>query len=139
MASIQKLKHTLCSALMLLTLCLPVAASAQSKDADYVYFGFEPDIITNYISSGKKLGFVRVTVEVMIDGPSNLEQVEHHSPLLRASLVEIFGNQTEEQIKSLAGRETIRKLCFDTVNELLKKETGQPLAKELIFTKYLYE
>ena len=105
---------------------------------DYAYFGFEPDIVTNYIRKGSSLGYIRLTAEIMVAGNSNLELVEHHAPLLRAALVEIFGAQQEDKIKSLAGREEIRRQCLSIINELLQQETGQPLAADILFTKYLY-
>lgn len=105
--------------------------------ADYVYFGFEPDIVTNYVAVKKKMGYVRLTVELMIEGSSNLEVVEHHSPLLRDAIINIIGQQPEDKIKSINGRYEIQRLCEETVQELLKQETGQSLVKKLMFTQWL--
>ena len=114
---------------------------AEDEDAveEYAYYGFEPDIVTNYISNRKKLGFVRLSVELMVKEPDDLLKLEHHDPLLRASIVEILGNQTEEKVKSLTGREEIRRECYDTLNRLLERETGKPFVVNLLFTKYLYD
>lgn len=107
------------------------------KAAEYVYFGFEPQIVTNYVAVKKKMGFVRLTVELMIEGPNNLEVVEHHSPLLRDAIITIIGKQTEEKVKSIKGRAEIQKLCEEKVKSLLQKETGKPLIKKLLFTQWL--
>ncbi len=112
-------------------------SSLSVKAADYVYFGFEPDIITNYVAVKKKLGYVRLTVELMIEGSSNLEAVEHHSPLLRDAIINIIGQQPEEKIKSINGRHEIQRLCEEEVKALLTRETGQPLVKKLMFTQWL--
>ena len=114
------------------------AASRGMAGDDYAYYGFEPDIITNYISKGKKIGYVRITMELMVKNSNDLVIVEHHAPLLRSAVVEILGEQTEEQIKSVAGKAEIRELCFETINRLLKEETGQALGVSLLFTKYIY-
>lgn len=127
--------------LLLTGLLFSQASSAQNPvnpAGDYAYFGFEPDIVTNYIRKGASLGYIRLTAEIMVAGNNNLELVEHHAPLLRAAVVEIFGRQPEDKIKSLAGREEIRRVCLNTINELLTQETGQPLAADILFTKYLY-
>lgn len=107
--------------------------------ADYTYYGFEPEIVTNYISDRKKLGFVKISVELMVRNTDDLLTVERHDPLLRAAIIEVLGNQTEEKIKSLTGREEIRRECFDIVNNLLKMEAGKPLVVNLLFTSYLYD
>jgi flagellar FliL protein len=120
----------------LLFLCCILSFSS-AKAAEYVYFGFEPQIVTNYVAVKKKIGFVRLTVELMIEGPSNFEVVEHHSPLLRDAIINIIGKQPEEKIKSIKGRAEIRQLCEDKVKAILLKETGQPLVKKLLFTQWL--
>ncbi|MBV7316055.1 flagellar basal body-associated protein FliL [Shewanella sp. NIFS-20-20] len=125
--------------LCLLTSLIGTSAFAAEEQNDFSYYGFEPEIVTNYISKGKKLGFVRISVELMVKNPADLVAVEHHDPLLRSAIVEILGNQTEEKIKSLTGREEIRRECYDTVNQLLTKETGQAAVVNLLFTRYLYD
>lgn len=115
--------------------CLPATAAK-----NYGYYGLEPDIVTNYLSDGsRKLGYVRLTVELMLEDVSYLEAAEHHSPLLRATIINIFGRQPEEKVKSLTGREEIRRACLEKVRELIKKETGSDMIKDVIFTKYLYQ
>ncbi len=107
------------------------------KAADYAYYGFEPAIITNYIAVKKKMGYVRLSVELMIENSSNFEIVEHHAPLLRDAIITIIGQQPEAKIKSINGRHEIQRLCEDKVKELLKKETGETLIKKLLFTQWL--
>ncbi|MCF7501309.1 MULTISPECIES: flagellar basal body-associated protein FliL [unclassified Pseudoalteromonas] len=115
---------------------LSFSAHADSKVG---YFGFEPDIITNYIGQGnKKLGYVRITVDLMLNDMSDIRVVEHHTPLLRDAIVEILSKEPEENIKSLTGREEIRKRCTEKLKTLLKQETGQEIVREVLFTKYLY-
>ncbi|CCQ09491.1 Flagellar biosynthesis protein FliL [Pseudoalteromonas luteoviolacea B = ATCC 29581] len=122
---------------LLFSLCLLVPnAKAESTVG---YFGFEPDIITNYIGqSNKKLGYVRVTVDLMLNDVSTIPIVEHHTPLLRDAIVQILSKEPEESIKSLTGREEIRKRCAEKLKALLKEETGNDIIREVLFTKYLY-
>ena len=105
----------------------------------YAYFSLEPEIVTNYLgSSARKLGFVRVSIELMLEDPDFLEAAEHHSPLMRAATIEVFGSQPEEKVKSLTGREDIRRSCLEKLQELMLRETGSKMIKDVIFTKYLY-
>ncbi len=120
---------------LLFFVCL--LALPTTKAADYVYYGFEPAIVTNYVAVKKKMGYVRLTVELMIEGPNNFEVVEHHSPLLRDAIITIIGQQPEEKIKSIRGRSEIQRLCELKVQNLLTQETGKPLVKKLLFTQWL--
>jgi flagellar FliL protein len=103
---------------------------------EYAYFGFEPDIVTNYTVVKKKMGYVRLTVELMVPG-DNLSVVEHHSPLLRDAIINIIGQQAEAKVKSIKGRAEIQSLCETEVKKLLTEETGKPLVKKLLFTQWL--
>ena len=130
-------KRLLLTFLGLMTLLAGTPASSQTN---YAYYGLEPDIITNYLgSNARKLGYVRVTVELMLESAEYLEAAEHHSPLLRATAIDIFGRQPEDKVKSLTGREDIRRTCLEQIRELMKKETGTEMVKDVIFTKYLYQ
>jgi len=111
-------------------------STTKTQAADYAYYGFEPDIVTNYVAVKKKMGFVRITVELMVEG-DNLEIVEHHSPLLRDAIITIIGQQSEAKIKSIKGRAEIQLMCEEQVKDLLKKETGDTLIKKLLFTQWL--
>jgi flagellar FliL protein len=112
-------------------------ANAQTQ---YAYMGLEPDIITNYLSgNARTLGFVRVTVELMLEDADNLEVAEHHMPLLRAIVIEIIGSQPEDKVKSLTGREDIRRMILEQLRTRLESETGNPVISDVIFTKYLYQ
>jgi flagellar FliL protein len=106
---------------------------------NYAYFSLEPEIVTNYLgSSARKLGFVRVSIELMLEDSDFLEAAEHHSPLMRAAIIEVFGSQPAEKVRSLTGREDIRRSCLEKLQALMLRETGSEMIKDVIFTKYLY-
>ncbi|MDI5876954.1 flagellar basal body-associated protein FliL [Shewanella xiamenensis] len=136
------MKKLLSACLILLSAVFSAYAAdekAPPPTGDFAYYGFEPEIVTNYISNRKKLGFVKISVELMVNSPDDLVIVERHDPLLRAAIIEVLGNQAEEKIKSLTGREEIRRECFDMVNNLLTTEAGKPIVVNLLFTSYLYD
>lgn len=122
-------------------LCSLLSFSTHAQEMpQFGYLSLEPDITTNYIgTSSKKIGYVRVTVELMIDSVDLLEIAEHHLPLLRATAIEIFGQQPEDKVKSLTGREDIRLAILKAMQDHMRKETGASIVKDVIFTKYLYQ
>ncbi len=126
-----------------LTIALLLLAGLTSSLAnakEYAYFGLEPDIVTNYVgTSARSLGYVRVTVELMLESPSHLEAAEHHAPLLRATTIDIFGSQPEDKVKSLTGREEIRQMIVNELRKLMKAETGSEMIRDVIFTQYIHQ
>ncbi len=115
-------------------------AAPEAPKAKIVYYGFDPDIVTNYVTTGQKsIGYVRVTMELMIKDEKFLPLVEHHEPMILNAIVGVFGKEQEDTIKSLTGREEIRIKILNKLNELMKKETGAAVVQDVLFTKYLYQ
>ncbi|OBU09460.1 flagellar basal body-associated protein FliL [Photobacterium aquimaris] len=131
------------SLLMAITLLSPTAYAKpppnSATQSNITYYTLAPDITTNYIIDGNRLGYIRLQVDLMITDNSQLINIEHHAPLIRDTIISIISQQSEQQIKSLAGREKIRQLSKQKINQLLVAETGQPAINELLFTKYLYQ
>ena len=123
---------------LLLLASLPALAQQQPKEI--VYYGFDPDIVTNYISGNRRsLGYIRVTVELMIEDKRYLPAIEHHEPLILDTIIGIFSKQPEDKIKSLTGREEIRLAILEQLQQSMKKEAGEMMIQDLLFTKYLYQ
>jgi flagellar FliL protein len=121
-------------------LMLSSPASARQQEAEFIYYGFDPDIVTNYVAGNRRsLGYVRVTIELMVADKVFLSAIEHHEPLILDTIIGILSKQTEDKVKSLTGREEIRTMILTKLQEVLKKETGDTIIKDLLFTKYLYQ
>ena len=130
------IKSLLLSLLLLATL----PALAQDQPKEIVYYGFDPDIVTNYISGNRRsLGYIRVTVELMLEDKAFLPAIEHHEPLILDIIIGIFTKQPEDKIKSLTGREEIRLAILEKLQQTMKKEAGETMIRDILFTKYLYQ
>lgn len=131
------------SLLMAITLLSPTTYAKQPPStptpSNITYYTLAPDITTNYVTTSNRLGYIRLQVDLMITDNSQLINIEHHAPLIRDTIISIISQQSEQQIKSLAGREKIRQLSKQKINQLLLTETGHPAVNELLFTKYLYQ
>ena len=113
-------------------------AQEEAQRPNYAYIALEPDVITNYVSDNtKRLGYIRLTIEMMLDDPDNISKVEHHMPLLRATVIEVFGAKSDSVVRSLNGREEIRREILNKFKDLMLRETGQETINDVIFTKYL--
>lgn len=122
---------------------LMFTATAQDDESitegpTYAYIALDPDIITNYAGdNSQKLGYLRLTIEIMLDNINYIEHIEQHMPLLRATAIEVIGGQNEQQVKSLTGREDMRRKILKAFRAKLNQETGNEIVKDIIFTKYL--
>lgn len=134
------LKRYLVHAILAASLVMPGAVYASDEEAPKLaYFTLEPDLTTNFFTQGKKLGYIQVRIDIMVANSADLPLVERHQPLIRDAVVELLGKQSEDTIKSLAGREDLRKTLVDDLNSVLLPETGRKLIADLLFTKYIYQ
>ncbi len=133
------LRHYLAPILLAASLLFSCSAFAENEAPKLAYFTLEPDITTNFYTTGKKLGYIQVRIDVMVTDSADLPLIEKHQPLIRDAVVELLGKQNEETIKSLAGRENLRKILVEQLNNTLLAETGRAIIADLLFTKYLYQ
>ncbi|MCB5225315.1 flagellar basal body-associated protein FliL [Alishewanella sp. 16-MA] len=127
--------QSLCFALL-----LSGTAAAQQTTTEVVYYGFEPDIVTNFVSENRRsLGYVRVSIELMLPNKEMLSVIEYHEPMILDTIIGILSKQPEQKIKSITGREEIRLEIFEQLKVVLKRETGQTMVQDILFTKYLYQ
>ncbi|MEC6832512.1 flagellar basal body-associated protein FliL [Photobacterium toruni] len=129
--------------LMVITLMSPITYAKQPTSAltqsNISYYTLTPDITTNYIINNSRLGYIQLRIDLMLTNNNQLINIEHHAPLIRDTIISIINQQSEQQIKSFAGREKIRQLSKQKINQLLVAETGHPAVDALLFTKYLYQ
>lgn len=135
------LKSVLNSLLLSVSLLVVVpSAVAQEQPNEIVYYGFDPDIVTNYISGNRRsLGYIRISVELMLEDKRFLPAIEHHEPLILDIIYGTISKQPEDKIKSLTGREEIRQNLLDKLQQAMKKEAGETIIRDILFTKYLYQ
>lgn len=120
-------------------LCPIFGAVANDEAPQLAYFTLEPELITNFYTTGKKLGYIRVRIDIMVANSLDLPLIDRHQPLIRDAIIEILGKQSEDTIKSLAGREDLRKKLVEELNNILLPEVGRRLIADLFFTKYIYQ
>lgn len=128
------------SVAVLLAIIVLVFANSAQAQSEPAYYGFEPDITTNYVRTDEhfRMGYIRVAVEVMVPSTSDLSTIEYHAPLLRNAFIRIFSKASEQQIKSLTGRDDLRMQCLEEAQRLMRRETGEPIIRDVLFTKYIY-
>jgi flagellar FliL protein len=117
----------------------PLLAEEEAVNNDYQYYSIEPDVITNYIKPGKRIGFIRITIELMVRSKGDYSILYMNDPLIRDRLITILGEQDEQAIKSVEERDVIRQRCVEELNNLLFTETQKKPIVDILFTKFLFQ
>ncbi|MBM7456297.1 flagellar FliL protein [Oceanisphaera litoralis] len=126
-----------------IALCILLTAgrlSAQeTAPEEPLYYTMTPDIITNYQHSGQTLGYIRVSVDLMLENVDQMPLVEQHMPLLRDALNHLLAERNQQEIRSLPVRNELSSEGQRRLNDLLLKVTGETPVRRLLFTKFLYQ
>lgn len=114
------------------------AEEAASKKP-ILYYEIEPNILTFYQGTGKKLGYVVVQVTISVRGQENFDLVEQHLPLIQDDLIRFFNQQDKSIIQPFKERESLRLKAQASVDTVLKAEIGKNVVDNLLFTNYVYQ
>ncbi len=127
-----------------LLLIAAISASTQLKAEEedkepLRYFKINPNILTTYQTTGKKMKYIVVQVQIVVRGEKNYDLIELHMPLLQDALTDFFNRQDKSTIEDLKQRETLRQQATERVSQVIEEETGEDIVKNVIFTQYIFQ
>lgn len=128
--------------LSFLLLALSVSTTAYAEDAavpavQTAYVSLAPALVGNY-GAGTKLKYYKADIALRVQA-ENVATVEYHEPLIRDQLIQLFAQQTDEDMQESAGKEGVRKAALKQVQQALNQEEGQPLVEDLLFNNLVVQ
>jgi len=130
---------------LLLTLTMPGKLFAEEEEGEQVekeplmYYEIEPNILTFYQGTGKKIGYVVVQINLAVRGQENYDLVELHVPLIQDNLIDFFNKQDKSVIQPFNEREKLRLQAQASVEAVLQEELGKDVIENLLFTNYVFQ
>ena len=117
-----------------------VEEDAETEELEaLMYYAIEPNTLTFYQGTGKKIGYIVVQVNIAVRGQDNYDLVELHLPLIQDNLTDFFNRQDKSVIQDIKKRENLRQQAQASVTSILKEETGKDVVENLLFTDYVYQ
>lgn len=101
------------------------------------YVNLLPPLVGNY-GAGAKLKYYKADIALRIQA-ENRGIVEHHAPLIRDQLIQLFTQQTDENMNSSEGKEALRKAALLQVQNALQQEEGLILIDDLLFNNFIVQ
>ncbi len=130
---------------LLLTLMVPEKLFAEEEEGEEIekeplmYYEIEPNILTFYQGTGKKIGYVVVQINLAVRGQENYDLVELHVPLIQDNLIDFFNKQDKSIIQPFSEREKLRLQAQASVEAILQQEVGKDIIENLLFTNYVFQ
>ena len=120
-------------------------AQAQEEEAEKTpvvaapsaYVSLVPALVGNY-GAGEKLKYYKADIALRVKA-ENVARVEYHEPLIRDQLIQLFAQQTDENLGSNDGKEAMRQAALLQVQNTLKEEEGEILVDDLLFNNLIVQ
>lgn len=102
------------------------------------YLALDPAFIVN-LESADEARYLQVEVQLMSRDAIALEAAKVHLPLIRNSLVMLFGQQVPSDLASRSGKEHLQQAALAEVQKVLQAETGKPVVEAVYFTSFVMQ
>ncbi len=125
------------------------AASAEGAEGEEAaptmppeYHSMDPKFIVSF-NSGDNSRFMQFSVEVMTRDSDVIEKLEDHMPVIRSSLLMLFGSQQYEAMLTREGKEKLLEEVAVDINATLQKVLGSEemvnAIEEAYFTSFIIQ
>lgn len=110
---------------------------APAANAPSAYVSLFPALVGNY-GAGTKLKYYKADIALRVKA-ENVAKVEYHEPLIRDQLIQLFAQQTDEDMNEFEGKERVRKAALLQVQQALAQEEGETLVDDLLFNNLVVQ
>lgn len=110
---------------------------APAVAAPSAYVSLVPALVGNY-GAGEKLKYYKADIALRVKA-DNVAKVEYHEPLIRDQLIQLFAQQTDENMGSNEGKEAMRQAALLQVQNTVKEEEGEILVDDLLFNNLIVQ
>lgn len=109
---------------------------AESKES--IFYNMADPMIVNF-PKGLKVGFVQLSVSFLAANDQTVTALKKHEPMLRNNLMMKINAQNPEQLKTRVGKEALRAILLDEVNQVLSKMATGSRIREVFFTAFVMQ
>ncbi|BCG65674.1 MAG: flagellar FliL protein [Methyloprofundus sp.] len=127
--------------LLLISLwCLPqyvLAGDDEAVEETIEYLEMTPKFTVNLAEPRK---YLRINVQLMVEGDKAIEKVRKHFPVLRHNLIMLFSGKSAADLQTMEQREKLREDSLRTVENALEKHAkNSDGLRDLFFTEFLVQ
>lgn len=113
-------------------------AEAPAPGTVAIYQPLDPPFIINFEDQGI-LRYLQIGFSVMARDKAIIDAVNNNMPQIRNNLILLFGNQKAETLSSNEGKEKLRALALEQVQNVLNQEIGEPGIEAIYYTAFVMQ
>ena len=108
------------------------------KQKPAIYVPLRPAFVVNFHQRGRQR-YLQINVSLMTRESAVTEAVNVHAPLIRSTLVTLFGSQELNELKTPEGKEALRELVLEELNTLLSENADTEGIEQVLFTSFVMQ
>jgi len=129
---------------LLLILFSPLGAAAEEEAAAKVkpkpsYVSLGEPMVLNLSTDNKRLTFLQLKADVLVNSDDAKEAVNKHIPAIRHQLIVLLSEQKSVDMKTTSKREEVRQLASAKIREMMEQMTSNKDIDEVLFTNFLVQ
>lgn len=120
----------------------PSKAEVVRQEAIYVKLrtlGGKPSFIANLTEKSGRQRFLQIYAEAMTREQSVADALAKHMPLVIHELSTLYSSQDFSELQTPEGKERLRKVSGQKVQEVLQREINRPGVEEVFFTNFVMQ
>jgi len=90
-----------------------------------IYQSLHPPLVVNVKSEGGDSHFMQITMEVMSRNQGVINSIREHTPVIRNSLILLYGNVMYESVQTREGKEEMLADGLDEIRRVMQETTGE--------------
>jgi len=102
------------------------------------YHALDPKFIVN-LPPGGKAKMLQVSIQLMARDPALIEFLKFNDPMLRHTLLALFGSQDGDKLRDRKGKEKLQKDVLAAVNKIIKEQGGTGEVEAAFFTSFVMQ
>ena len=127
---------------LLLILFSPLSVAAEEEatiKAKPSYVSLGDPMVLNLSTDSKRLTFLQLKADVLVNSDDAKEIVKKHIPAIRHQLIVLLSEQKSIDMKTTAKREEVRQLATAQIREMIENMTANKDIEEVLFTNFLVQ
>ncbi|PCJ29663.1 MAG: flagellar basal body-associated protein FliL [Moraxellaceae bacterium] len=103
-----------------------------------IYFDLKPPFVVNYAWKGRQR-YVQINLAIMTRSEQVVGALKKHMPLVRNNLVQIFGAQEFDELRTPDGKEVMRQMALEDLQKIVVDEIGEEGIEQVLFTNFVMQ
>ena len=99
--------------------------SAEVPSAPPIYQSLHPPLVVNLKSEAGDSHFMQITMEVMSRNQGVINSIREHTPVIRNSLILLYGNVLYESVQTREGKEEMLATGLEEIRRVMQETTGK--------------